>query len=566
MTTPAELLQALLETTLAGSAAILLVLLLRGSLRRVFGAGVGYAAWMLVPLAMLAVLLPAAPAQVAALPVLAMQAPVGEWVVQAATRAAPDFKAWMLVAWACGALVGLLLMALQQRRFMRGLGRLRDGGDGALVADAVAGLPAAVGLLRPRIVLPADTLQRYDAAQRGLMLAHERTHIARGDLFANAAVALLRCLYWFNPLVHLAVARFRHDQELACDQQVLRRHPDARRAYGEAMLKTQLAGGLLPFGCHWGQAHPLRERIEMLKQPMHTPRRRMLGAAIAIVLSLATAYAAWAAQPADAQAASVLPAAEGAEYTARIEFTRDDGQPVQFIASGAFGQRFTLVNGNGEGSPSVSAVVVPVAVKGGLALDIAMRIEQDGKLLAEPRLVVRDGQPASVQQGSEHDGRFEGIKLQVTASASDAAAALRRATATGQAASQAMVAERAQPPVYPVDVLKKGVTGTVVMLVDVAADGSVSGARVERSSGEQQLDAAALDAVGKWKFTPAMKDGKPVAGQVRVPVEFKQDAKDDARASAAPQAPRSSAAAGYDQWVQSLAASWQPPKPPVDNC
>ena len=205
-------------------------------------------------------------------------------------------------------------------------------------------------------------------------------------------------------------------------------------------------------------------------------------------------------------------------------------------------------------------------MKGALALDIAMRIEQDGKLLAEPRLVVRDGQPASVQQGSEHDGRFEGIKLQVTASASDAAAALRRATAAVKTDSQAMVVERGVPPVYPVDVLKKGVNGTVVMVVDVAADGSVADARVERSSGEQQLDAAALDAVVKWKFTPQMKNGKPVAGQVRVPVEFKQDAKDDARASAAPQAPRSSAAAGYDQWVQSLAASWQPPKPPVDNC
>ena len=63
---------------------------------------------------MLAVLLPAAPAHVAVAPVLAMQAPVGEWVVQAATRAAPDFKALVLVAWACGALAGLLVMALQQ--------------------------------------------------------------------------------------------------------------------------------------------------------------------------------------------------------------------------------------------------------------------------------------------------------------------------------------------------------------------------------------------------------------------------------------------------------------------
>lgn len=452
----AELFADLCETTVAGSAAILLVLLLRRPLRRAFGAGIAHAAWALVPLAMVAVLLPSARVPLpVAMPAITVLVPVDSTMATAASRTFVAPHAWLVAGWACGALACALWMAMQQRRFLRGLGRLSDRGDGVLVADAVAGLPAVTGLWRPSIVLPADALHRYDDGERALMLEHERTHIARGDLLANAVVALLRCLYWFNPLVHLAASRFRHDQELACDQQVVRRHPDARRAYGEAMLKTQLAGGVLPFGCHWGQTHPLRERIEMLKQPLHTPRRRALGAAVALVLSLATGYAAWAAQPADLKATSALPAA-----------------------------------------------------------------------------------------------------------------ALRQAAAATQAEPQATVAERAAPPVYPVDVMKKGLNGTVVMLVDVAADGSVSGARVERSSGEQRLDAAALGTVVKWKFTPAIKEGKPVAGQVRVPVEFKLDAKGDAQASAAPHGLRASPSAGYDQWLHSLAASWQPPAPvpATDDC
>ncbi|WP_222423743.1 M56 family metallopeptidase, partial [Lysobacter antibioticus] len=56
-----ELLRALAETAAAMSLAIALVLALRRPLRRAFGAGVAYAAWWLVPLAVVAVLLPAAP-------------------------------------------------------------------------------------------------------------------------------------------------------------------------------------------------------------------------------------------------------------------------------------------------------------------------------------------------------------------------------------------------------------------------------------------------------------------------------------------------------------------------
>ena len=84
------------------------------------------------------------------------------------------------------------------------------------------------------------------------------------------------------------------------------------------------------------------------------------------------------------------------------------------------------------------------------------------------------------------------------------------------------------PPIYPVDVQKRGVTGMVVMIVDVAVDGSVSAAKIDRSAGDQRLDASALEAVKKWKFRPAMKNGKPVVSQARVPVDFRIEEQPDA--------------------------------------
>ena len=297
MMTAADLFPILCETTVARSAAILLVLALRRPMRHAFGAGIAYAAWALVPLAMLAVLLPAAQSPMLVVPVIAMQVPGNVLAGTGAVRAMPDLATWAVIAVACGAFACALRLFVQQHRFIRDLGSLTDRGDGVLVAQAYEGLPAVVGAWRPRIVLPAAAMHRYSAAERDLMLAHERAHIARGDLVANAAVAALRCLFWFNPLVHFAARHFRHDQELACDQQVVHRHPDARRAYGEAMLKAQLARGVLPLGCHWGQTHPLKERIEMLKQPLPSMRRRMLGSACAVALLSVTGYAAWAAQP-----------------------------------------------------------------------------------------------------------------------------------------------------------------------------------------------------------------------------------------------------------------------------
>src|SRR5690606_21689893 len=59
-------LETLVEATLASSAAIFLVLLLRRPLRKAFGARVAYAAWGLVPVSLLAILVPAAQAPVLA--------------------------------------------------------------------------------------------------------------------------------------------------------------------------------------------------------------------------------------------------------------------------------------------------------------------------------------------------------------------------------------------------------------------------------------------------------------------------------------------------------------------
>src|SRR5690606_27364332 len=147
---------------------------------------------------------------------------------------------------------------------------------------------------------PADLESRHGPDCAMLVVAHERAHLARGDTRANLVAVVLRCLYWFNPIVHLADRSFRLDQELACDAAVIARHPHARRRYADAMLNMQLAVPGLPVGCHWQSSQSLKERILMLKQPQPAAGRRRVGIlALGVVLS-GCSYVAWSARPAQA--------------------------------------------------------------------------------------------------------------------------------------------------------------------------------------------------------------------------------------------------------------------------
>ncbi|MCE9526901.1 MAG: TonB family protein [Planctomycetales bacterium] len=75
-------------------------------------------------------------------------------------------------------------------------------------------------------------------------------------------------------------------------------------------------------------------------------------------------------------------------------------------------------------------------------------------------------------------------------------------------------------PAYPPELLARRIQATVVLRVRIAADGTVAGATVHRSSGYAAMDQAALDGVKTWKFKPAMKDGKQVETIVRKPFTF----------------------------------------------
>jgi TonB family protein len=73
---------------------------------------------------------------------------------------------------------------------------------------------------------------------------------------------------------------------------------------------------------------------------------------------------------------------------------------------------------------------------------------------------------------------------------------------------------------YPLLSRVFGDEGTTELAFTVAADGTVSGIKVSKSSGSGRLDDAAVDCVGKWHYRPAIRDGQLIDTPMTVKVAW----------------------------------------------
>jgi len=319
-----------LETFVATTLLMLLVLAIRAPVRRTFGPGVGYALWLLPVLRMLLPPLPGgwglsqliapwtreaagAPGMVvgvlnpAALPpevdfsaitqiavdIGSHHAAAAALVPPTAVANGPNIAMLLLGLWAIGALAFLGYHLVSHSRFCRRLlSRARadrtvaNGRVRVIETDAAHG-PLAFGVWRKYVAFPRDFSERYDEQERDLALAHELGHHVRGDLIANWVALVVLALHWFNPVAWRAFRAFRADQEMACDALVLNGRESAlRHAYGRAIVKSA-HGGAVSAACHLHTINELKGRLRMLsKNRKSSPARIAAGLAGVSALTL----------------------------------------------------------------------------------------------------------------------------------------------------------------------------------------------------------------------------------------------------------------------------------------
>jgi beta-lactamase regulating signal transducer with metallopeptidase domain len=185
----------------------------------------------------------------------ALDAPALRVAAGPATGAPPTWPGWLAIVWAAGALVvafPLVRRHVAARRLSRAAdpqvaaswsAALREARAALALAkririrllrsDAI-GSPMTIGVLRPRVLLPAAA-DAWSPARLRAVLVHELGHVRRRDTAIQLAAQLACAIYWWNPLAWLAAARLRIEREHACDDLVL----------GAGILPSSYAADLL---------------------------------------------------------------------------------------------------------------------------------------------------------------------------------------------------------------------------------------------------------------------------------------------------------------------------------
>lgn len=249
-----------LRMSLAGGAAALVCLLAEWGLRRLHAPRAFSAALWLVVLVRLicpvGLPVPVGPRAAALLPQAGQEARGGQLLLRfegAMPDQTPVFSAWdaLALVWLTVACVLLLRAGLRTARLRRSVRTAwREEADGIVYyTGACVATPFVLGLLRPRIYLPAG----LDAAERRHILLHERAHLRHGDHWLRPLYYLASCIHWFDPLAWLAFGCARRESEALCDEAVLRALGEQAKAeYCRSLLRFAAArparGSAVAFG------------------------------------------------------------------------------------------------------------------------------------------------------------------------------------------------------------------------------------------------------------------------------------------------------------------------------
>ncbi|HEY6391081.1 MAG TPA: M56 family metallopeptidase [Bryobacteraceae bacterium] len=190
-----------------------------------------------------------------------------------------------------------LLEALSQQLLAAGMRKAPS----LMESDALA-VPVTVGWLRPRIMLPA-TWREWDESKIGAVLAHELSHVRRGDYAMLLLSSLNRCLFWFSPLSWWLDRQLRELAELVSDDSALRASSDQTH-YAEVLLgffeAMRNQGGRVRWQgvsmARSGNAGRRIDRILAINRKLSIPARWPMLLGIA-VLTTPLLYLAAAAQP-----------------------------------------------------------------------------------------------------------------------------------------------------------------------------------------------------------------------------------------------------------------------------
>jgi protein TonB len=421
--------------------------------------------------------------------------------------------------------------------------------------------PVTFGILRPVILLPRALSDRSEDIQRAV-LSHELFHVKRRDWGWLLIEETICALLWFNPAVWWLVSRIHLAREVVVDELAVLA-TGRRRAYVEALMAFADDTSLAPAAA-FGSRPQLFNRIVMLSKEAGMSSRRLVftcAAALAVIPAgtwhtigafplTASASAGQAARhetpgPLEQRAKRITPENpvprrtmyEAPEYPAEARVANARGSVTVMITLDELG-RVAEVR---RTALSVSTPDTTVQFSGAKSADLQKfmvnRSPAESDAIRAAGFAMQEAAFRAVEQW-RYDPPAAGpiafpivvsfaLDGEVTASRGRGAAApprLLRGTVSAPGALRVggnvktPTKTRDVRPVYPPLAQSARVSGMVVVEVLIGPDGRVQDAQVLRSI--PLLDAAALDAVKEWEFTPTLLNGKAVPVIMTVTVNF----------------------------------------------
>jgi TonB family protein len=493
----------------------------------------------------------------------------------------PDWRFVLLFAWAAGVAISLLQLCigwaamLRLRRTARPF-ELHDletprrllGIETPIPVLQVApgNMPMTHGLYRPALYLPADAAH-WTAERRRAVLLHELAHVGRGDHLTHLMARFALALYWWNPLAWAAWREFLKEREKAADDVVLAAG-ECPSAYASHLLEIARCLQTGPALGWAGIAAARRSQLEgrLLSILDGGRNRKAAGGLAALAASLAalvtvvpvaamqagsiSAHAGISLQPSASAAAEFLKKGDSARDEGKFDQARVLYNKVLALSHAGRDAATALIR---LGTIELEAKQIEPAIA-----DFAQAQSADSSKAAEALLwtaIARDRQnnpeaagaffqsalaasdPASLSTATimdlyarfltRHDRSDEARSLR------QQAAEIRKTQGTRTPAPASppdmnRIGGDVKPPVllsktepqYTADARLAKYDGTVMLYIEVGADGMPHNIRVVRGLGFG-LDERAIEALSHWRFKPATRFGQPVPVQAHVEVNFR---------------------------------------------
>jgi hypothetical protein len=150
-------------------------------------------------------------------------------------------------------------------------------------------VPAAIGFIRPAVIVPTWTLEELPAEELKVILLHELAHLRRWDDWTNLAQKVVKALFFFHPAVWWIEGHLTLEREMACDDVVLAQTTNPR-AYAKSLLslaeRVGLGKGIALAQAALGRAHQTTQRIMQILDAGRPKATRVWKPALGLVTAM----------------------------------------------------------------------------------------------------------------------------------------------------------------------------------------------------------------------------------------------------------------------------------------